>query len=157
METSKSGTYVGIVYENGDELLRVLSRLSIPELISEKKLHTTIVYAEHQRWIKDIAPVLKGKSVVMNNPRFALLGEDNDTLVIEFENELLDQEHQRILREFNLSHSWPTYKPHITLRYNAKGMNTDRIMMPKLPILRISTEYSEPIIDAWEERDESAT
>jgi hypothetical protein len=140
------GTYVGLNFSNSKEFLQSLEKMRFGSLVDPKDLHVSILYAEDQQFISNIKPTLDNKEIELKNPQLKLFGKDADYLVIKFENELLEKEHQRLIKEFNLKHSWDKYQPHITIKEHVKDLfSIEKVILPKLINLKVLSEYSEPI------------
>jgi hypothetical protein len=138
------GTYVAVYYH--PELVEgiLLSRFRglVGELYAPEDIHTTIIYADNNPF-RPLSTRLGGQIVIARNPKYEILGEEDRCLTITFYSDVLHQRHEE-LRAMGLQHSYPEYKPHITLCENFDG---DISALPRLPtlVLPIARETVEPI------------
>lgn len=144
---STNRTYVSIQYSNAQELYDVMS-LIIPKtmLTPTESFHTTLMYSSDP--FVEIEPMLNGKTIILDDAKFEIFGEHKDYLVLKFNNELIQNEFNRLKMVYGLNHSYPVLSPHITLveNYEDRGQLSS-LVMPRLPDMIVSEEKSEILKD----------
>lgn len=127
--TGKGGLYVGAyVDEESVNLIRKLcEEVGLPlQITPDLPLHVTVIYSE-KKAVKPHLCFLYEKPLQAFIVGLDLLGEDKNTLVMKLESERLNDRHE-FWKKLGAEHSWPDYKPHVTLCY---GVDKDK-WEPKL-------------------------
>lgn len=74
-------------------------------------------------------------------------------LVLLIECEELHNRHEFLMKEHDASYDYPTYKPHITLSYDAGEVDLDKLTdLTSLKDLEITTEYGEDLKQNWSDK-----
>jgi hypothetical protein len=148
---NESKTYISIRFQNSKELFDTISLLSLPfPLESWENYHCTMNYSQDP--FVEIEDSLAGKELILDNPRFMLLGQadkEKRYFVIAFDSVMLENEFNNLKHRYGLIHSHDVFLPHITIAIleNESHMKFDvaDILVPKLPVMVIESEKSEPL------------
>jgi len=84
------------------------------------ELHCTISYSPQ----KHTGEVFSDEYTALATPKhFSLFNDDNSTLVLELESQLLDERHNYFKTKYGLVDTYPEYKPHITIVPKIKNID----------------------------------
>jgi hypothetical protein len=118
----------------------------IPNLVPPEEMHVTQVYSRQ--------PVsglnVMGNSVTVDGGARSLapLG-DKGAVVLHFASDELAARHQEAMAA-GASHDWPKYLTHVTLSYDAGGIDLGAIAPPSFPLV-FGPEIHAPINEDWAE------
>jgi 2'-5' RNA ligase len=146
------GTYVAATMDKDslNKIKTLQKELNIPNEISRSKMHTTIIYS------KKYNPNVKADQ--SNYPMEAKAKEltvfkqrnDKNALVLKLECQGLEDRHNYLMTEYNLTYDFPQYHPHITLSYDCGDFNPSNYK-GELPSVTFVSEYVEDLIMNWKE------
>jgi len=135
------GTYAGVKFDDDtvNNINKYIEENNIPNPV--QYFHTTLLYSREN--LPKYQPIsydtpLKGKITEIKN-----LGDDK-TIVIMFDCPELSKRHSELRKEHNAPWDFPEYIPHVTLSYDAKDINVNKLTLPKFPI-NITKEYAEEL------------
>lgn len=146
VENDSNGTFMAweVDDETDEYLNKWLDKNGFPEL--DTNFHATIVYSE-----KSVPNVARGDidPIGVDDFEFELLGEDEDSLVLRFDCPEMEERHNFIRDEYGATHSYPTYKSHVTLCYDVNEIDNFDIDSYNLPdcSLVFDHEYQEELED----------
>lgn len=132
----KNGTYIGLrpSEETKEGIVKLQKRLGIKNPVDPESLHTTLIYSK-----KGNPNVIPYEKEYYAYPlSLELFGEEKNCLVLTLESSALDFRHE-FLQHMGLTHSFDSFKPHITLTYDYQGEDYDNEYL--------YDEKGEPIID----------
>jgi 2'-5' RNA ligase len=136
------GIYIGMkpTIQSQKEIMMIIGMNPIANAIKPDQLHTTIIYSRKYDRV-NLIPLRYAQGVFS---KLSLFGEDKNVLVMELSSESLVSEHEKIMREYDLTWDWDEYKPHITLSYNFTG-NLNDIVIPEGFTIEFDLEYQEDL------------
>lgn len=148
---SKQGVYIGmrLSEESINKILEFIKVNKIKNGVNKDDLHTTIIYSTKPDRVK-LTPLRNAEGVFS---KFSKFGEDKNVLVMEIDCKELEELHEYYMSNYNLSWDWDSYKPHITLSYDASKIDETKLIWPFRDKGRIkfSKQYYEPLDPNWEE------
>lgn len=158
VDSSPQGTYIAVWFDAEDVAERIIKPLGffVPDLYKADQFHTTIMYAPYNDFLPVPPRFSKGTSILIENPRYEVLGEDRNFLTIVYDNALLLARFNE-LNSIGLKPTYPKYKSHITLTesFNRNDSYGDDSLIQRLPPLSTFTlrlredERSEPLNSDW--------
>lgn len=150
------GTYAGISYDKDTvkRLVEFAEANNISNPLPAEKIHTTLLYSTKPcpkykpagkidpAWIAQPLRLEVWKSQSTDDPK--------NMLVLLIECEELHDRHNFLMKEHDASYDYPTYKPHITLSYDAGDVDLEKMTdLTSLKDLEISKEYGEDLKQSW--------
>lgn len=109
-----------------DALRAFCAAYDIPNPISADEMHATLIYSEkgshnfeHEESYKTL---IKAKFA-----GFEMFGEDKNVLVVKLKSPELTKRHNYLMDEYDLSYNFDEYRPHITLSYDAAGIDISKL------------------------------
>lgn len=142
-----NGTYIGVEFDSlTEQVLRDWCEAS--NVRAPTKFHSTLIFVEDRYevgpydWSRIVPP--DGIRVDPETFQFKLLGPSSNTLVLAYACPVLEQLHQAVRHQCDLS--WPhlEYIPHVTLTYDPVYCETE-FTLPHEPLV-IARAYSAPFI-----------
>lgn len=107
---------------NGEEWNAWATRHGIPSPVAADDLHVTIIYSEVEVLMK---PEVRPLVITTSRSYFAMFGPDDDVLVLALGGydtwELNDRNY--FFQANGATTKWPTFRPHMTLSYEADGFD----------------------------------
>ena len=148
----KPGTFAGVRFspKTKKALSKYITDNNIPNPVIASEFHATLLYSKKHcpdyEAAGKIDPMYKGKP-----GKFAIWGDDDESvLVLKFDCPELAARHKELMKEHDATFDYPSFKPHLTLSYNAEG-----IKIKDLPAftatIEIVSEYSSDIEENWAE------
>ena len=126
----KPGIFVGLNVINNVELVEFY-RLQGITILSPSELHCTVAYSrtyfEHK---PDYSSTIVKPDEMED--RLSTLGEN--CLVLKFNNKELQDRHKVTIEE-GAMYDYPTYQPHITLRYSGTSVDLEKVKKPDFEIM----------------------
>lgn len=109
-----------------DALNSFCAAYDVPNAISGKEMHTTVIYSEQgnsqfqyqEKYETEIKAKFAG---------FDMFGAENDVLVIKIKSPELQARHKSMMEEYDLSYNFDEYIPHITLSYDAADFDISKL------------------------------
>jgi len=148
------GTFVGVRFDADTKLKvkQVIKGLGLKKPINvDDDLHTTVIYSRKQLPNFKSGGMLK-ESVTAKPTKFTLFSarDGNNALVMELDSEFLTSRHKNIMKEHEAEYDWPSYKPHLTLSYDAGDFDVGKhTPSDYIDNLTINEEYDEPLQLDW--------
>ena len=103
----------------------------------DREFHSTIWYTDEAIMLdNDVIDI----SIECYPEGFEILGKNEDALVITVRCPELNEYRDMLGRMFDISDSWPYYRPHITLCYGWDSSGLPNVPMPDFPLIADSLE-----------------
>lgn len=123
--------YVGRKLLNADEVIRWAKEQGLETTLAADDMHVTVAFSRSpvdwfavgSDWSGDENGRLRVKP---GGPRTVERLGDGDAVALLFSDDSLEWRHKRI-REAGASWDWPDYRPHVTLPWNAPGVDVSAI------------------------------
>lgn len=145
MTKGDEGLYVHRPLTNAKDLHTWAQGAGIPNLVPPDDMHATIVYS---RAPAEMEPETNPVTVNGGKRKIGALG-DKGAVVLHFESPELQAQHQDASMA-GASHDFPAFQPHVTLTYDAGGMDLSKISPPDFP-LEFGGEVHAPLNVSWAE------
>ena len=150
------GSFAGVKFdkETTDAVLAFIKENNIPEGLRASQMHATLLYSK--KYLPDYESAGKlEKPLVGKFSGFEIFesssdidGKKTNCLVLRFNCPKLSARHKSLMKEHEATYDYDTYKPHVTLTYNAGQLDPDKL--PKFDKdLVITEEYGEDLNDDW--------
>lgn len=138
-----------------DALRAYCAAYDIPNPVPAGEMHTTLIYSdkgclnfEHQeKYDQDIKANFAG---------FDMFGEDKNVLVVKLKCPELHDRHNELMDEYDLSYNFDEYRPHITLSYDASGVDISKLDPYHGDLMFVGENANELDTD-WEPNDDDAS
>lgn len=154
----KKGTYAAVRFseKTKNQIKKYISDNNIPNAINPSKLHTTLLYS--RKHIPGYTPVGKyDKSMIGKPGKFDVWkssnedGSSTNCLVVEYKCKDLEDRHNELMKKYNATYDFPTYKTHITLSYDIGDMDIKDLsdFSDTVPEIEIISEYGEDLDLSW--------
>ncbi|KKL90589.1 hypothetical protein LCGC14_1903130, partial [marine sediment metagenome] len=151
MEQNK-GTYAGVRFD--DDTAKRIKAFSvdneIPQRVESGKLHSTVLYSKYLPNYKaqgeletPIVGTPKKFSVWETQPDKS--GETANSLVLQYDAPELVARHNELMKEHGASHSFDTFKPHVTLSYNIGDLDISNLNPSDIGDINIVSEFGEDL------------
>ena len=150
------GTYIGARPDRLTikRLLEFGKKMNIPNLVSSDTFHTTLVYDESKERPSTYTPKkLLDDPIIASANAFEIW---NDVLVLTMLSDDLTKRHEELHDKYKFSWSHDSYKPHMTLSYNAPDVDLKELndnIPRELDIIMFVREYFEPLDIEWTENN----
>lgn len=125
----REGVYVSRSVLNAEEWHSWAMRHAIPSPVAAADLHVTVIASTIDAKIKNEKNTFP---VSVREAAFVMLGEKNDALTVCFESYYLWERHYTYQRAGAVS-TWPTYRPHMTLSYDAADFDIPQAAVDDAP------------------------
>lgn len=146
------GTYAGVRFDDdtNDSIKKYIEDNDIPNGISPKDFHTTLLYS--RKFLPDYEPEGVYSQPMIGKPvgfeKWSTQPDDNGKvsacLVLRYDCDQLTSRHEALMQEHEATYDYPEYKPHITLSYDIGSLQVKDL--PKFDSeLKIVKEYSEEL------------
>lgn len=145
LEEKKSGTYIGVRYDESSvrKLLNLTSK--IPNGVLKDKLHSTIIYSR----VKIDIPLLDNMdwSAIPGKIEYWDTQDGKRAVILNVKCTDMIDRHKYIMETTKATYDYDEYKPHITLSYDVPK---DYEMGPSgINELKIISEYKEDLDLDW--------
>jgi 2'-5' RNA ligase len=133
-----SGVYVCVRPDRKtrDKIFEFFKDQDIPDLIAPSEYHVTLMYAPDQELDdykddipEDVSADTGFDDSIAKFGGYALYGEDKDCLVMKLDSDMLHRMHDR-LAKLGLKPTFSEYSPHLTLSYQGKDVDIDKLANP---------------------------
>lgn len=144
----EKGVYLAVKYTQSaaEDLMSYIKDNNIPSTLTKDDIHSTVIYS---RKYADISINDEGEDLGYAEPlKFHIFEtqEDKRALVILLKSEYLENRHNNLMKEHNLTYDYEKYLPHITLSYDIGDYDISKLDIKDLPKhLTINTEYKEDL------------
>lgn len=125
----RAGVFVSRPVINGEAWAKWAEKHKIPNPVPAEQMHLTVIASRTDvkcKAEKFFLPVETTRGV------FGMLGTDDSVLAFIFSDCCLSSRHYFMIEHGAVS-DWPTYRPHITLSYDAKGFELTQEMIEEMP------------------------
>jgi len=102
-------------------------------------LHCTLIYSRKPH-VDELQ--VKNNTALGTFKKFTTFGENNEILTIELNSGDLKELHEKLMNDYNFVYDYDEYRPHITLSYNCKNVNT-----ASLPEVDFTFEFNEITVE----------
>lgn len=146
---AKRTLYVSKPLKNADELIAWAKSQGFKTTLPAEEMHVTVVYSKKP---VDWSTIGEGKpdvSVIGGKRWLERLG-DEGAVVLRFESPDLQGRHGA-LRDAGASSDYVGYRPHVTISYNAEGLDISKIEPFDGPLM-FGAEYVAEINSGWHEK-----
>lgn len=149
-ETGGTGKYIGVKLadSSAERLCKWMQHNNIPNPLSIEDLHVTLVLHKTEQFDYEPETYTPEIAVSKKTYSFDLFGENSDSLVLKFVSPELTAKHNELREIYNLPWDFDSYESHVTLSYNAAGVDLNELNTPPFDII-LSHEYEEPFNDSW--------
>jgi len=135
--------YRHLEYEDAQAIIAWAHSQGIETTLPSYDLHVTVMYSESPfGWSHDDAD-RENLMIRGGERRVSKFGENGNVLVLEIESEYLQRRHQELVDRGAMPSHAP-YRPHITITYNAEGVDESQIT-PYTGDIRLSGEWMQPV------------
>ena len=118
--TDEQGTYAKLVpsRESKNKILDAASKINIENLVGARSLHTTVIYSRVD--CGHIPEEVCELPMSANGSHFDIFDNPDGTksLVLVLESSEMQSLHSLLKDEYDATHDFPSYQPHITLSYD---------------------------------------
>ena len=124
----KNGIYccVNLSQETKDALKSLCSAYDVPNPLKAGDLHCTLIYST--KVDDDFECIEKyPKMLEATFDGYDMFGDDKNTLVIKLNSPDLQKRHKELMDKYDLNYSYDEYRPHISLSYDAKGYDINKL------------------------------
>lgn len=137
------GTFVGARLDRSseDKLIHWMKENGIKTPTPKARLHITVIRSADKEFPWEDMTYTPKLEINPSSYKLAKFGEDNDTLVLKFEQPALEKRHSDAREEHKIDWEFPQYEPHITLSNNEEN-DIEGMLLPSFPLF-ISKEYSQ--------------
>lgn len=135
---------------NGAELQKWAAAQGFRSALPVDELHVTIAYSKDKlAW-----PAKKGGKLVITGGRRSI-EKFGDAVVLRFASGKL-HDRWKALCDAGASYDFPSYKPHVTITYEAKGVDLDKVEPFRGPLRFGPEEFAEIVKNAMDDVDEKS-
>lgn len=124
-EEKPRSLYVHRPLVNGDEFLDWAREQGFKKVTDPKDLHATVLYSKDPVLWSNWSPAQEPLQVI-GGPRLVEPLGDEGAVVLQFTSSDLQARHKEF-RSGGGSHDYPSYKTHVTITYDAEGLDTEEI------------------------------
>jgi hypothetical protein len=155
-DSERKTLYVQRKVVNAAEIIRWAKSQGLTTTLPAEDMHVTIAFSRAAvDWFEvgtDWGGDEEGRLRVKPGGPRALerFGDDRSAVVLLFQNDDLQWRHRRI-REAGASWDWDDYRPHITLSWNAAGVDVEQIEPYTGPIV-LGPELFAEVVENWKEK-----
>ena len=147
MNQNTKGTYVSVKVKNNLELYEWFKNQNI-DVLDKEDLHCTLAYSK-----KEFKHVLNDSDILVNSSsihnKLEPLG-DEGAIVMKFDSEEMNKRFNQCIKEGAL-YDYPQYIPHISISYNGKDIDLDKIKVPDFDII-LCDETTEELDLDWKDK-----
>lgn len=125
------GSYVAwlVSHSNAELLSQWMKFVGIKDPVPPEELHCTVMYSPKKSLDEsaygDYPMQMPYQASINNGRRTSAFGKGDGAIVTEFVGRPVEQRHEFYRDYHGLEHSFDTFKPHITLSYNAAAQTAD--------------------------------
>lgn len=157
LETKKpSGTFAEMLFDESDlkKIQKWIKTNKIPNRISHKKMHCTLLYSKkhcpNYEPAGDLDPPLEAKPKKLE----IWPSESNGTrvLVMTLDAPKIVDRHKELMDAHDATYDFDEYKPHLTLSYDVgKEFSTENLpnIQDEIPCIRAVKENGADLIEDW--------
>lgn len=158
---NKPGTYAGVRFDDDstNRLAEFQSKLKIPNAISPKKFHVTLLHSKkHLPNYKPqgkINPPYKGtpSKLVVWKTQPDEEGETSNCLVLQFDCPELVKRHKALMDEHGAQFDYNKFEPHVTLSYSIGDLDIKDANLDDIGSLNMVEEYHQPLDLSWAKKN----
>jgi len=146
MDEKVKGTYVSANIKNNKEVYDWFKNQGV-DMEDKENLHCTISFSR-----KEFNHIPNMEDVIVKQSDFIgiePLGDDGAT-VLKFNSEDMQKRFNKCMSD-GATYDYDSYIPHITLTYNGKYLELDKIKMPNFDLI-LGSEKVEPLDLEWKEK-----
>lgn len=155
LERTKPGTYAGVRFSKStcDQIEALQQQLGVPNPLSAKEFHTTLLYSKKNLPNYEAAGKLN-PIPVSDTTEFDLViwpsgSGTKNVLVLKYKCSWLENRHTQLSDEHGAKWSFDDYIPHITLSYDIGDWKPDSKKVTLDAPIEIVKEYSEELDPDW--------
>jgi len=119
MIEENTGTYAKLLpsEDTRNKIALIMTMFNLENHTSPRDLHVTLIYSRSEC---NIVKETVGLPVRANGKAFSIFANANggNCLVVELESEEMQSLHKRFITDHGATHSYDSYKPHLTLSYD---------------------------------------
>ena len=145
-ESENIGTFIGLRFTRDTEerLEQWLASTGINAPEPAKRFHVTLAGSQTVR-IPGLSNNTLDDPIEISPEAYALdmFGDNNDTLVLRFNDQRLQDRHNEIMSGCGVKWTYPEYTPHLTMSTAPGNVDMGNIVLPDFPLF-IAHEYSQP-------------
>lgn len=149
-ESASTGKYIGVRLSeaSAERLHKWMLHNHIPNPLSVEDLHVTLVLHKTEQFDYEPEEYSPAITVSKKTYSFDLFGAESDSLVLKFVSPELTAKHNELRELYDLPWDYDSYESHVTLSYNAAGIDVEQLNTPPFDI-QLAHEYEEPFNDNW--------
>lgn len=140
------GTYVSVKVKNNDEFYNWFLSQGV-EPLNKSDLHCTIAYSK-----KEFERIPNKKEIIINPNQLMKIEPlgDEGAIVLKFNSDEMQNRFDECIKS-GATFDYDSYKPHITITYNGKGLDLSSLKLPNFNIV-LNDETVEPLDLEWKSK-----